>query len=67
MPKPSLNTSGSACATSIAPTGTPASPPMMNGQIRLKSKLRHIDGSVVVCATTEQIITSGTASDGGST
>ncbi len=39
----------------------------MNGQTRLKSKLRQIDGSVEVCATTEQISTSGTASDGGST
>jgi hypothetical protein len=39
----------------------------MNGQISVKSKLRHIDGSVAVCATTEQISTSGTASEGGNT
>jgi hypothetical protein len=47
------------------PSGTPASPPIRNDQIRVKSKLRHIDGSVVVCAATEQINTNGTASDGG--
>ena len=39
----------------------------MNGQTRVKSRSRHIDGSVAVWATTEQISTSGTASDGGST
>jgi hypothetical protein len=60
-----LKISGSVCAISIVPIGTPASPPITNGHIRVKSKLRHIDGKVAVWATTEQINTSGTAREGG--
>src|SRR6478735_8768145 len=51
----------------MAPSGTPASPPIRNGQTSDRSKLFHIEGSVESCAITEQISTSGTACDGGST
>ena len=63
----SLNTSGSACAIKSVPSGTPASPPIRNGQTREKSMVFQIEGSVELCAMTEQTSTSGTASDGGST
>jgi hypothetical protein len=66
-PMLNLKIPGSACAISIVPSGTPARPPIRNGHTSVKSKLRHIDGKVDVCPTTEQIRTSGTASDGGST
>ena len=49
------------------PSGTPARPPIRNGQTSVRSKLRHIAGIVEVWAITEQISTSGTASEGGST
>lgn len=49
----------------MVPKGTPISPPIRNGHTSERSKLFHIDGSVEVCAMTEQIKTSGTASDGG--
>ena len=42
-----------------------ASPPATNGQASLKSRTRHIDGSVEICEQTEQIRTSGTAMAGG--
>ena len=67
MPTVSLKMVGSAWATSIVPIGTPSSPPIRNGQTSVRSKLFHIDGKVAVCATTEQIKTSGTATEGGST
>jgi hypothetical protein len=38
-----------------------ARPPIRNGQTSLKSMNRQIAGSVEVCATIEQIRTSGTA------
>ena len=63
----SLNTFGSACAIKSVPSGTPASPPIRNGQTRLKSMDRQNDGSVDVCETMEQISTSGTAMAGGNT
>ena len=62
----SLNTRGSACAIISVPSGTPARPPIRNGHTRRKSMVRQIDGSVEVCATIEEIRTSGTATDGGS-
>jgi hypothetical protein len=58
---------GSACAISIVPRGTPSRPPITNGQTSERSKLRHIEGSVAVCAITEQVSTNGTAIDGGRT
>ena len=63
----SLNTFGSAEATSMVPSGTPISPPIRNGQTSERSNVFHIDGSVELCAITEQISTKGTASEGGST
>ena len=45
----------------------PASPPITNGAASLKSRTFHIVGRVEICELTEQISTSGTASDGGST
>ena len=66
-PTLSLNIFGSAEATIMVPSGTPISPPIRNGQTSERSKLFHIDGNVDVCATTEQISTSGTASEGGRT
>ena len=63
----SLKTLGSAWAISRTPSGTPARPPIRNGQTSVRSKLRHIAGIVEVWAITEQISTSGTASEGGST
>jgi hypothetical protein len=49
------------------PSGTPAMPPITNGHTSLKSKDRQNDGSVELCATMEQKMTSGTAVEGGST
>ncbi len=66
-PTLSLNTFGSAEATIMVPSGTPIRPPIRNGQTSERSKLFHIEGSVEVCAITEQISTSGTASEGGRT
>ena len=66
-PTLNLNICGSARATSNVPSGMPASPPATNGHASLKSRSRHIDGSVEICALTEQISTSGTARAGGST
>jgi hypothetical protein len=63
----SLKIRGSACAISMVPSGTPSRPPITNGQTSERLKLRHIDGSVAVCATTEQIRISDTATPGGST
>jgi hypothetical protein len=63
----SLNILGSASAISCVPIGTPARPPIRKGHTSLKSMVRQIDGSVEVCATTEQIRTSGTAIEGGTT
>ena len=51
----------------MVPSGTPARPPIRNGQTSLKSMDRQSDGSVEVCATMEQISTSGTAIEGGNT
>ncbi len=67
MPTLNLNMPGSACATSMVPNGTPARPPIRNGHTSLRSKDRQSDGSVEVCATTEQMKTSGTAIEGGNT
>ena len=63
----SLNIFGSACAIISVPSGMPARPPIRNGQTRRKSMVRQIDGKVEVCATIEEIRTSGTATEGGST
>jgi hypothetical protein len=62
-----LNTLGSAWAISRVPIGTPARPPIRKGQTSLKSMCRQTDGSVEVCATMEQIRTSGTTTEGGNT
>lgn len=51
----------------MVPIGTPISPPIRNGHTSERSKLFHIEGSVEVCAITEQISTNGTASEGAST
>ncbi len=51
----------------MVPSGTPINPPIRNGHTSDRSKLFHIEGSVEVCAITEQISTRGTASEGGST
>ena len=48
----------------MVPNGTPARPPIRNGQTSLKSNDR---GSVEVCATMEQTRASDTAVEGGST
>jgi hypothetical protein len=66
-PTLSLKLCGSARATNSAPIGMPASPPITNGRASLKSITRHIEGRVEICELTEQISTSGTASEGGST
>ena len=51
----------------MVPSGTPARPPSRKGQTSLKSIDRQIVGSVEVCATMEQMRTSGTTIEGGST
>ncbi len=51
----------------MVPNGTPARPPIRNGQTSLKSNDRQNDGSVEVCATIEQTRASGTAVEGGNT
>ena len=66
-PTVSLNTFGSACSISVVPSGTPIRPPIRNGQTMVKSMVFQIEGRVEICATTEQISTSGTAIAGGST
>ena len=66
-PTLNLKLCGSARATSSAPIGMPASPPITNGRASLKSITFHIDGRVDIRELTEQISTSGTASEGGST
>jgi hypothetical protein len=66
-PTLNLNMPGSACAISMVPSGTPARPPIRNGQTSVKSIDRQNVGSVEVCPTMEQIRTRGTATEGGST
>jgi hypothetical protein len=51
----------------MMPGSTPASPPTRNGQTSLKSISRQKLSSVAVCDTIEQMMTSGTAMDGGNT
>jgi len=59
-PTLNLKMPGSALATSVVPSGTPARPPSRKGQTGLKSMDRQIAGSVEVCAIMEQMTTSGT-------
>ena len=63
-PTLSLKICGSARATSSAPIGMPARPPITKGNASLKSIRRHIAGNVESCELTEQIRTSGTARAG---